>query len=421
MIRLRDIQASLHGLIGFRTESEEVSDHLRRSESGLFYEDEHPLLTLANIQGIAPRDWKPKVKAWKEGTLYDPYDTVEYMGSNYVTNVATNRMPIPENAEWVKITDTDLYLLQKVQRSIARLIVRFMDEKKSELETKSLLETKYLFNQAGRIADIVKKSGRIVGLELTTPRYRHVSTKINKIGLQTKGTGSIDVYLFHSSNPQPIDKATLNRTSNGAMQWFDVDWILPYVNTDQDSGGVWYVCYWEEDLGDMQAIKKDYDFGKKPCSSCNAIDVTNYEAWSRYLGINPFYTQGGADRDLWDIGTNMYTSNNNYGLNLQVSVGCDLTDFIIEQRSMFANALSKQFAIDVLSDLYYNGNGRINYTSQNGNFDKIVFDLNGDGLTRKTGIKYALEKAIDALKIDVRGLDAVCLPCRKRGLRTTVI
>jgi hypothetical protein len=167
-----------------------------------------------------------------------------------------------------------------------------------------------------------------------------------------KGTGMVTMYLFHSSNPNPIKTIDINRTQNGMMQWFTMDdLILPFVSENNDSGGTWYLVYWEDSIGQQEAIKKDYDFGKQPCSTCNQYEYNNHVSWSKFLQVSPFYTIP-SDKDsrmLWDIDNNMYNSNGNYGINLQVSVECDLTNFVIEQKRIFANAVSKQFALDMLS------------------------------------------------------------------------
>ena len=70
MIRISQIQDNFLHLIGWR-QSYDVSDGTRLSEnittteSGLYYQDMHPLLTLQNLQSIAP-DFK--------NTTYVDYD-----------------------------------------------------------------------------------------------------------------------------------------------------------------------------------------------------------------------------------------------------------------------------------------------------------------------------------------------------------
>lgn len=426
MIRIKDIQRSLQGLVGFRNEwgDNALSDMMCESESGLYFQDEHPLLTLSNLRNTAPLELNTIVQEWRADHEYSKGEIVKYTDElKYIAQ--RNTTEVPTTSDWEIIGDFDVYLHNKVNVSISKVVTRWMEEKKTELATKTLLDNRYLFSNAGRIGDTIEKKGRIVGIELQTPRYASVSTKISKIGLQMNGKGKTKLYLFHNSNPNPIKTIEVERTQDGMMQWFAMDdIILPYVSESNDAGGVWYIVYWEDDLGEMQAIKKDYDFAKQPCSTCNQYEYNNYEAWSKYLGVSPFYAMP-SDKDsrtLWDIEDNIYTNACNYGMNLQVSVECDLTGFVVEQKKIFANAISKQFALDMLSTMYYNGNERINFTAQNGNFEKIAFDIEGDSQSRyKGGIRHELDKAIQALKIETNGIDKICLQCRKRGVRVGVI
>lgn len=427
MIRIKDIQRSLQGLVGFRNEigDNALSDMMCESESGLYFQDEHPLLTLDNIRKTAPLELNTIVQEWRADHEYTQGEIVQHSEVKYICMADTESEPNIENQSWQAVGDFDVYLHNKVNASISKVVTRWMEEKKTELATKTLLDNRYLFSNAGRIGDTIEKKGRIVGIELQTPRYASVSTKISKIGLQMKGKGKTKLYLFHSSNPNPIKTIEVERTQDGMMQWFAMDdIILPYVSESNDAGGVWYIVYWEDDIGEMQAIKKNYDFAKQPCSTCNQYEYNNYEAWSKYLGVSPFYAMPSdkESRTLWDIEDNIYTNACNYGINLQVSVECDLTGFVIEQKKIFANAISKQFALDMLSTMYYNGNERINFTAQNGNFEKIAFDIEGDSQSRyKGGIRHELDKAIQALKIETNGIDKICLQCRKRGIRVGTI
>lgn len=425
MIRIKDIHNSLHGLVGFSRSTEEelqLSEVMTSSDSGLYFTDEHPMMTLDNLRNTAPLELTEAVPKWVAEHLYHKGEIVQYDEQKYIAKQDT--YAVPTNGEWEIANDFDVYLSKKVNASISKVVNRWLEEKKTELNTKTLLENKYLFTTAGRISDTIEKKGRIVGLEIQTPRYASVSTKINKIGLQMKGTGMVTMYLFHSSNPNPIKTIDINRTQNGMMQWFTMDdFILPFVSENNDSGGTWYLVYWEDSIGQQEAIKKDYDFGKQPCSTCNQYEYNNHVSWSKFLQVSPFYTIP-FDKDsrmLWDIDNNMYNSNGNYGINLQVSVECDLTNFVIEQKRIFANAISKQFALDMLSTMYYNSNNRINFKSQNGTYEKIAYDIEGDNQGRKSGIRYELEKAIQALRIETNGIDKICLQCRKRGVRVGTI
>ena len=82
MLRVKDIQDRLLHLIGWQqnydTSQLKVSNTLTETESGLYYQQAHPLLTLDNISSIAP-DFR--------NTVYDEYsEEVAYSRGQIVTN-----------------------------------------------------------------------------------------------------------------------------------------------------------------------------------------------------------------------------------------------------------------------------------------------------------------------------------------------
>ena len=66
------------------------------------------------------------------------------------------------------------------------------------------------------------------------------------------------------------------------------------------------------------------------------------------------------------------TYNNNYGLNLELTISCDITDFIIEQRMLFQDVIAKQVAVDMLREFAYNANVRTNRHSINASSMELI-------------------------------------------------
>ena len=113
-----------------------------------------------------------------------------------------------------------------------------------------------------------------------------------------------------------------------------------------------------------------------------------------------------------------YTYDNNYGLNLEVTVSCDITDFIIEQRMMFQDVIAKQVAVDMLREFAYNSNVRTNRHSINASRLDILYEVDGDSSSmKKSGLSYQLDMAFKAIKLSTSGIDRVCLPCRNNGVK----
>jgi hypothetical protein len=172
--------------------------------------------------------------------------------------------------------------------------------------------------------------------------------------------------------------------------------------------------------------------------------LLSWRAWSKYLEIHPFLVNEehvdkntgvfnddfGVDfsrtstvsASLWDVDNNQYTYDNNYGLNLDITVSCDITDFIIEQRDLFQDIIAKQVAVDMLKEFAYNANVRTNRHSINASRLDILYELDGDSSSmKKSGLNYQLDQAFKAASLSTQGLDRVCLPCKNNGVKYKTI
>ena len=407
MIRLNDIQEAFATLVGVRPDGNYMYEDLTQSDSGNYLQDAHPLLTLTNIRKISPVEEVAVYEEYNAEKVYKVGDIVLMDGKPHQWDGVRWQPYGDPFSEWLE---------QKRQAAIAKVMNRFVQDKVNLKNGKTLLENKCLFEGTGRLYDFIPNNEQLVGMEIVTPRYKSVTTLIHKIGLQATLVGNITLYLYHSSSPYIIDSVTLTKENSGNMEWVEVNWVLPYKAEGLDAGGSWYIVYRQDELGDATAINKMFDWQKGPCAACKQIDWNNYKAWSKWLQITPFKCNP-ADEFLPDVNTMIPTYDCNYGLNMQVEVACDTTDLVIESGFAFANVVFKQWAMDMLSELYYNASDRINLNSQNGTFNTIYYEINGTPDNRKTGLKYELEEAFKAIEIDTRNMDAVCLPCSSRRLR----
>ena len=98
-------------------------------------------------------------------------------------------------------------------------------------------------------------------------------------------------------------------------------------------------------------------------------------------------------------------------------MGCDLTDFIIEQRAMFATVLQRQVAANLLRTMAMNPDTRVNRNQSNVSQQSILYELDGNPQGRVTGLGYELQKGYEALELNTRGIDRICLTCRPVGVR----
>lgn len=439
MIRISDIQERLAALVGWEQAYAPdlgIEPSLVQSESGLTYQGAHPLVTLENVRSIMPEDYGRQFPAWDAGRCYNEGDIVSCQCSLWIAqDTSTGVEPPaldfdgdylkPYAGAWRPYNPLSGYIAAMERQAVAQVVQTFLQTKSILKESKNLLERRTFFDGAGRLEATLPSGRRIVGFEITPAYAMGVTAKVERIGLQMTGaTGTVRLYLFHTSQVDPVRVQDVVFTkTNGGFQWFTLDdWYLPYISDGNDSGGAWYVCYNQDDLPEgMEAVNVAKDWSREPCGTCNRGNLDAWRELTKYINISPFKvpapTTFAQYPELWDIRDNIYTSTVNYGLNCEVSVSCDLTDFIIEQRQMFATVLQRQLAATVLRTLALNPSVRVNRNQSNASKSELLYEVDGNPEGRATGLGYDLRKAYEALDLDTRGIDRICLTCRPVGAR----
>ena len=432
MVRIQEIQEGLLHLIGWRQSYDAndgvISEALTQSESGLYYQDAHPLLTLQNLQSIAP-DFS--------NISYPVHSTEETYAKGVVVTDSDKHYKslkaVPENIQitdteyWIETNPFSEWLETKTKACITKAISCYVNEKVAKGTYKTLCEKKTLFDGTGRIYDTIKNKNNLVGFEIVPIRAKGVTTKINRIGLQFSEPGDYTILVMHSSLMEPYYQETFTKRVGNNIEWFtpNQELYLPYETDEIDAGGSWFICYVQSQLPtDSQAIRKSRDWSKGPCNECSRHEYETWRIWSKYIEVHPFYVNEelvpvvDEQVQLWDVENNLYDYSTNYGLNLDITVACDMTDFIIEQRQMFTDYLSKSLAIDFLREFAYNPNVRTNRHSINASRPDILYEIDGDSSSmKKSGLSYQLELASKAIQVSTEGIDRVCLPCVNRGIK----
>lgn len=437
MYRIKEIQDALLHVCGWEqsySPKEAIDSDLTRSESGLMFQGAHPLLTLDTMRAIMPDDWGYQYPEWNSRETYSAGTIVRYdLNGNddelyweSIRDNNTNEIPGESVLFWKPYNILSDFLERVTRNGIATAIQTFTQIKQLDKETRNLLERRTFFDGAGRIRATLQNTHKLVGFEIVPVRALGVTAKIEKIGLQmTGGTGIVKMYLFHSSQIDPIKTFDLDfQVKNGGFQWFTLeDCFLPYISKDNNSGGSWFLCYNQDELPQgMEAINVSKDWSREPCGTCNIGSVEVWRELTKYLQVTPFMYNAPETfaeyPELWDIAYTMYTNTQNYGLNCEITVGCDLTDFIISQRQIFQDVIQKQVAVIALRALAMNPNVRVNRYQSNATRTDILYELDGNTSgVRPGGLGYQLKKAYEALKLDTQGLDRVCLSCNNRGVR----
>lgn len=436
MIRINEICEALKNVCGWKQSydpAKAIDDNLTQTESGLYFQGAHPLLTLDNMAAIMPDDWGIQYPVWDALTQWKQNKVVQYgndtNGNKLFWKAKADNVgeePTEDSLFWSKYNILSDFLERMTRNGIATAIQTFTQIKQLDKEARNLLERRTFFDGAGRIRATLQNNHKLVGFEIVPVRAMGVTAKIEKIGLQmTGGTGVVRMYLFHSSQIDPIKTFDLNFTvTNGGFQWFPLtDCYLPYISDKNNAGGAWFLCYNQDELpAGMEAINVSKDWSREPCGTCNMGSVEVWRELTKYLQITPFMYNAPKTfaeyPELWDIAYTMYTRTQNYGLNCEITIGCDLTDFIISQRQIFQTVIQRQVAAIALRTLAMNPNVRVNRNQLNATRMDILYELDGNTSgVRPGGLGYDLKKSYEALQIDTQGLDRICLACNNHGVR----
>lgn len=204
MIRITDIQDKLLHLVGWKqsydTSSIKLSDNITQTESGMYFQQIHPLLTLNNLQSIMP-DFQNY--NWQEHSISKAYKAGEVVKVEDVLYKSIKAVPaetdIYNSEYWIKTNPFSEWLEDKTKASIVKLVNKFINLKLADKASKSLIENKILFDGTGRLINTTENRNRFVGFEIDTVRSKGVTVKIDKIGLQFTNPGKYKIFIMHSS------------------------------------------------------------------------------------------------------------------------------------------------------------------------------------------------------------------------------
>jgi len=415
MFNIATMKTALFGAIGLRNSTDPAFKNLvstlTDSDTGMYWNDYHPLITFENLYAIEPNYDGYSISAWLVGTTYALADLVKKDEIVYVSTQAANigNDPDGDDGTWWKIPMND-WLTEKINAAISKVLNRVFTSKKIMESTKTFLENVQLFDGAGRFQDIIVANGRFVGLEITPKRANNIQLIIDYIGLQfNEIQTNLTLYLFHSSNPTAVVTQNITTAAANKFHWqAATGFTMNYVDhaNNIDSGGSYYLGYFEDDITGA-AIKKRHQFNDPPCNGCSNADWMLYNLWNKYFDVRPIEVASGDlnSTSLWDISKTGYQLTNNFGINLSISAKSEVSEMLVSNKAVFTDALGYQFAMDMLNEFIYNPNSRLNREGDNAQRQSVLYELNNPN--DEAMLASRLEKAFEGLSFDLSRISQV--------------
>lgn len=417
MINPIAFQSCIAGLVGFRESLDAtmptISTDLKESESGIYVNDIHSLITVENIYNcIVNTGTITLPSAWSGATAYNTGQRVQSGGLIYQALQNSTNHAVTETTYWQNLGNPlSMYLQDKMNQSAVKLANAIYIQKNLNQQAKSILPDTMLYSGNGNIRNTITGQNRFVGFRIKL-KDLDLGMIIAKIGLQFNSElTDFPIYLYNSSQDEPVKIWTVSTTAAFSFQWATLTkQIMSFLSDTTNVGSDFYLGYYEADLVGKMAINNEYTFTRNLCGPCNPVNFQLRQTWGAYVDIVPFSVaadQLNVDRTLWNTQVNGLTDGQNWGLNLLASVYCDTTDFFCRNKHGLANAIAFQTAISIIQDMAFSArdNQQMLKLQQLANFSLNNQDNNTPGLNAQ------MTKQIMQLDFNYAGNNPKCLPC----------
>ena len=371
MFNSEKIQSEYANLIGWRQHHDvseiEIDAALTQSDSGEYYQQKHPALRLDYI-----------------------------------------RATLPDNKT------LDVYLAEKVRDASIEIFNDLIQYRQVNQYGKTLLSKSQLLNKYGWLNDKIVNENRFVGFQIRLYTATGLQAIINEIGLQFSEEENFTLYLFHSSKKEPLEEIEVSVTGNGQWDWHSAKNKLNAFEFEQHNEGVYILGYYQSDISGNAINNTNFDWDKGVCGGCNNSHYSTWRGITEHFNVYPFYVPMGnyTKGEVPDLNDLIYIKSESYGLNLRLSVVCDLTDFFITNKMAFKNLLAIKVKYMVLKDMEFSM--ETNYIEERIK-NLVIRDLEGDVDTKLTNIPTQYHKELKAVAFNISSINSKCLPCEDDG------
>lgn len=321
-------------------------------------------------------------------------------------------------------TTLDDFLKNIRKTTITTVLNDLVTKKLVNKGIKSKLADTIIFDSTARFTNLVSNNSKFVGWSFRPVRSGNLVTKINKIALQLlEPVTDLTIYVFHSSQLEPVTTRTISTTKSTAVEWVDLETPITLFYTDQDRGGYYFIGYYQDDLissssSSNRAIYKEHDLSVAPCGGCNKWNGNYYKEWSKFFKIDTGTFVPEQPEEMVSTEKINFGENKNYGLNFNIQTTCDITDFLVNNKSLFAPTLQVRYAIELLRyiDMSPIRKNVVTDTMKNEAFTAIHGSISENNYIKVRGLSHDYREYLDGLNLDTSMLDPICLASTSKGI-----
>jgi len=333
----------LSSLVGWR-EHEKISETLSISDSGMYFQAEHPLLTIDNILSIAPFNDKAEFSAWLK-------------------------------------TKTEDAIMKTIQRVVSG--GRFSQLRKGIIKSNVV----YPFPLEKRVNET---GNDVVVMEINLAKVQGLALRLVRIGICLSNTANVVINLWNSEKGRAVNFWEYRIDEASTVVWFPVDTSL--------IGSKWFISLTANE-------------------GVISTASTRQQNLSRYVKIKTLLCK---EESLAGFAEGVEVGRN-YGLNLQIAVESDLTEFLINHKKSFAGLIGKGVAISLLREMAFNPNFNISRRTENLRTAEVLYELDGDSSSvKKSGLKFEFDEMLKNIDLNLSELDDLVF-VKKKGIKIGTI
>lgn len=290
---------------------------------------------------------------------------------------------IKDNQDYLSISDSDFNnLLVDIKKSAISAVCNqvFSDY--------DFIDRSLLFKNASNKVDLEVLPNGFVGYRIKVTTDKNIAFKINRVLLDFDGNGTFTLVLFNSAKKEPI--YTKEIEVNNDHQEIVLDWVLD--NSNDTYKGEYYLGYLTNSLT-IIPFKREYENANilnSPTNLCiDRMKVVNHNANTLF---NLQKIEGLSEDS---------------GLNFDITVYEDFTDFVINNKSLFAKAVQLECIIQCIQMYLSSLRSNSNQTQAESLYQKIMVELEGtnaQSVVFVKGLKSQLIGEISNIKAEIEKL-----------------
>lgn len=288
---------------------------------------------------------------------------------------------IKDNQDYLNITDEDFNALIVDLKKTA--ITDVVNQVFSDYD---FIDRSLLFKNASNKVDTETLPIGFVGYKIQVSTKKNIAFKINRVLLDFAEECTIELLLFNTSKKEPIQQKTIDVLFTHQEEV--LNWVVD--NSNDTYKGDYYLGYISTNL--IKPYKREWQ---------SANILTN----PTYLNIERVCVDNHSTNKLFNLDLVDGLSEDS-GLNLDISVFEDFTDFVLNNKMLFARAMQLSCVIKCvnlyLSSLRLNANN----TTSNQLYQKIMVELEGtdNEVIKSKGLRSQLLTEITSIKNEIQKL-----------------